>query len=340
MATEVLSSREQAVLEATVRAYVSLGTPVGSATLLRREGFDLSPATIRKHLAVLEEKGYLRQPHTSAGRVPTDEGYRAYVREIGEFGGVSPSEAVALRRQVEGAFGDGRADEIHGQLAEVIGDVSSLLGLVLAPSFEQGVFAGLELVGLTRRRLLLVATIRRGPVKSLVIEVESTVSRRDMASIARLLNERLAGLTMDEIRSTVRKRMQSASVKNPQLLRVVVDEIEALATATGYDLHVAGTRNIFVQPEFRDSLEIAGLMDLVERKDDLAHLLSDRQGVVVTIGTENEPREMHLCSMVTASYAVGGGGGVLGVIGPTRMPYERLVALLNYAATRAPELVS
>ena len=161
-----------------------------------------------------------------------------------------------------------------------------------------------------------------------------------MASIARLLNERLAGLTMDEIRSTVRKRMQSASVKNPQLLRVVVDEIEALATATGYDLHVAGTRNIFVQPEFRDSLEIAGLMDLVERKDDLAHLLSDRQGVVVTIGMENEPREMHLCSMVTASYAVGGGGGVLGVIGPTRMPYERLVALLNYAATRAPELVS
>jgi heat-inducible transcriptional repressor len=289
---------------------------------------------------VLEEKGYLRQPHTSAGRVPTDEGYRAYVREIGEFGGVSPSEAVALRRQVEGAFGDGRADEIHGQLAEVIGDVSSLLGLVLAPSFEQGVFEGLELVGLTRRRLLLVATIRRGPVKSLVIEVESTVSRRDMASIARLLNERLAGLTMDEIRSTVRKRMQSASVKNPQLLRVVVDEIEALATATGDDLHVAGTRNIFVQPEFRDSLEIAGLMDLVERKDDLAHLLSDRQGVVVTIGTENEPREMHLCSMVTASYAVGGGGGVLGVIGPTRMPYERLVALLNYAATRAPELVS
>ena len=340
MASEALSSRERAVLEATVRAHVVLGTPVGSATLLRREAFDLSPATIRKTLAILEEKGYVRQPHTSAGRVPTDEGYRLYVREIGERGGLAPREAAALRRQLEEAFRDGRADEIHGQLAEVIGDVSNLLGLVLAPSFEQGIFEHLELVRLTRRRLLLVATILRGPVKSLVIEVESSVSRRDMEAIRGLLNERLAGLTMDEVCSTVRSRMQSASVRNPQLLRVVVDEIEELATASGDGLHVAGTRNIFVQPEFRDSLEIAGLMELVERKEDLAHLLSDRQGVVVTIGVENEPREMHLCSMVTASYAVDGAVGVLGVIGPTRMPYDRLVALLNYAASRAPELVS
>ena len=323
-----------------VRTYVALGTPIGSATLLRREGFDLSPASIRKTLSALEEKGYVHQPHTSAGRVPTDKGYGVYVREIGEqWGAIEPQEAVALRRQLESVLRDGRADEIHGQLAAVIGDVSNLLGLVLAPSFEQGVFERLELVQLTSKRLLLVATLRQGPVKSLVIEVGSTVTRREIEGITSLLNERLGGLTMEEICSTLRQRVESAAVGNPQLLRVVVDEFEALSSASGDDLHVAGTGNIFTQPEFRDSLEIAGLMGLVERKDDLAQLLSDREGIVVTIGAENEASEMHLCSMVTASFEIDGAIGVLGVIGPTRMPYKRLVALLNYAAARAPQLV-
>jgi len=339
--TDRLSAREQQVLEALVRAYVALEAPVGSKVLLQREALDCSPATIRKALGTLEEKGFVHQPHTSAGRLPTTRGYRLYVEDsLDTSGGSSAEEMAALRHRVEDKLRQVDADEIHGQLAEILGDVSNQLGLVLAPSFEQGVFQRLELVRLAECRLLLVATLSRGPVRSLVIEVGSSVSHGDLAAVAQLLNERLGGLSMSDIGATVRERVRSATVGNPQLLRVVVEEIESLTARTGEELHVAGARNICVQPEFRDSLDVAGLLELIERKEALASLLAERQGMVVTIGEENGVQEMRLCSMVTASYDVAGAVGVIGVIGPTRMPYDRVVSLVNYAASRAAELES
>ena len=341
MLSEALSNRERVVLESLVHAYVDNGTPVGSSTLSKREGFEFSPATVRKALASLEEKGYVSQPHTSAGRQPTDKGYRYYVEQtVRDVATLSPEEGESVRRRLELFRQEGRVDEIHGQLAEVVGGVSRQLGIVLAPRFESGVVEHLDLVRLTETRLLMVATIQLGPVKSLVLEVSSRVSRRELEAVCQLLNERLAGLDLDQIQTTARERVQSLSVGNPQLLRVVVDELASLSGNSGDALHVAGTRNIFLQPEFRDSLEVAGPMDLVERRDPLADLLSGREGVVVTIGEENEVSEMRCCSMVTASYEANGATGIIGVIGPTRMPYERLLALVDYSASRAAVLVS
>ena len=341
MVSEALSAREVQVLEALVRAYVDLGTPVGSNTILRREGFDCSPATIRKALGTLEDKGYIQQPHTSAGRLPTTRGYRLYVQDtLEESPRLLVPHMVHLKSQLESKLREVRADEIQGQLAEIIGDVSHQLGLALAPQFEQGVLDSLELVRLAQSRQLLVATIQHGPVRSLVIEVSCTVSQRDLEGVARLLNERLDGLCLSEVRDTVRERVEDAVVGNPQLLRVVVDEIEAMAAPSADELHVAGASNICIQPEFRDSVEMAGLLDLMERKTELAHLLSEREGVVVTIGEENQAQEMRLFSLVTASYDVNGAIGVIGIMGPTRMPYDRAVALVNYAASRAADLVS
>jgi len=339
--SERLSAREQQVLEALVRAYVAQGTPVGSMALLQREAFDCSPATIRKVLGSLEEKGYVHQPHTSAGRLPTTRGYRFYVEDsLDAFSDRVSEQMVLLRHQIEEKLREVNADEIHGQLAEILGDVSNQLGLVLAPSFEQGRFHRLELVRLAEHRLLLVATLSRGPVRSLVVEVGSSVSHSDLTAVGQLLNERLAGLTMSDIGATVRERVRTASVGNPQLLRVVVEEIESLTARTGEELHVAGARNICVQPEFRDSMDMAGLLGLLERKEALASLLWERQGMVVTIGEENGVQEMRLCSMVTASYDVDGALGIIGIIGPTRMPYERVVGLVNYTASRLAELES
>ena len=336
---EDLSSREHLILEALVRAYVDLGAPVASSTLLKREGFGFSPATIRKTLGDLEEKGFIAQPHTSAGRTPTNKGYRAYAEEaLADWRVLTLEDAEHLRHQFE-VTRRGRVDEIHSQLARIICDISSQLGLVLAPRFERAVFDGLELVRLSERRLLLVATINLGPVRSLVIEVGSDVSQRDIDKVGQLLNERLSGLTLAEVRGTVKDRV-SSDIGNPQLLRVVAEEIESLANSSSDDLHVAGVRHMFLQPELRDSDHAAGLMDFVESRDGLASLLSGREGVVVTIGEENEAEEMRQCSMVTASYDVSGAIGVVGVLGPTRMPYKRLVALVNYAAMQAAEFVS
>lgn len=340
MVRDVLSEREESVLAALVRAHVELGTPVGSAGLLERERYDLSPATIRKILANLEERGYVRQPHTSAGRVPTNKAYRLYATQALDGQVAEANEVVAVRRRIEAKLQQVSADEIHGQLAEIIGDVSMQLGLVLAPRFARVRLERLELLRLAEGRLLLVVSLEAGPVRSLVIEVGSSVGAREVAGVSMRLNERLAGLTMAEVRATVRERVAMAAAGQPELLRVVVDEIEALAASGGEVLHVAGARNICVQPEFRDVLDVAELFDLVEHREVLAELLSDREGVVVTIGEDHERRELRLCSLVTASYRVNGAVGVVGVMGPTRMAYDRVLALVHYAASRAPEFVS
>ena len=342
MVREVLSDREEQVLAALVRAHIDLGVPIGSSSLLDRERLDVSPATVRKTLVSLEDKGFVRQPHTSAGRMPTNKAYRFYATHA--LGHESPSGGTSLdmlRKQLESKLQQVSAEEIHGQLAEIIGGVSMQLGLVLAPRFEQVIVDHVELVRLAERRMLLVVSLETGPVRSLVIEVGTTVDAQEVVGVSIRLNERLAGRTVWEVRATVRERIRELGTRfEPELLRAVVDEIETLVTAPRDSLHVAGARNICVQPEFRDSSDVAGLIDLVEHREVLAGLLSDRKGVVVTIGDENELHELHLCSLVTASYQVHGAVGVVGVVGPTRMPYDRVVALVNYAASRAPDLVA
>ena len=338
MVGEFLTPREQSVLAALVRVHVDLGSPVGSAGLLERESLEVSPATIRKALVSLEEKGFLRQPHTSAGRLPTNKAYRYYATHALE--GRDLTHIGLLRRQLEAKLQQLSADEIHGQLAEIIGDLSMQLGLVLAPTFEQVRLQRLELVRLAEGRLLLVAVLETGPVHSLAIEVGSSVDPGEVVGVSTRLNERLAGLTLAQVRETVRERIGPMARGQQDLLRLVIDRIERMTSPAGPSLHVAGARHICAQPEFRDSLNVAELLDLVEHRHELAGLLSDREGVVVTIGEEHDPEGLRLCGLVTASYEVHGAVGVIGVMGPARMAYDRVMALVNYTASRAPELVS
>ena len=340
MATSPLSKREIQVLLALVKVHVALGVPVGSQTLNQRENLGVSPATIRNTLASLEEKGYISQPHVSAGRIPSEKGYRFYVQRCMATtdAGLDKAE-ITLRQQLEAAQQEGDYEEILHQLARTIGDLSNQLGLVLAPRFNQGIFHKLELWRLGGRRLLLIVTIRGGLTKSLVVEVNCAVLQRDLEALSRLFNERLHGLTMAEIQHAVEVRMAELGTVPRPVVEAVVRQIEGLATTRGADLHVSGTRNLCLKPEFDDPSEVAGLIDLVEKKDTLAQLMSERHGVVITIGSEHRPQAMGRCSMVTASYEVAGAKGVVGVIGPTRMPYRPLVNLVNCAASRAANLI-
>ena len=343
MATSPLSKREIQVLLALVKVHVALGIPVGSQTLIQREELGVSSATIRNTLASLEEKGYVCQPHVSAGRIPSEKGYRFYVQRCMATADAGLDEAeITLRQQLEVAQQEGDYEEILHQLARTIGDLSDQLGLVLAPRFNQGIFHKLELWRLRERRLLLIISIRGGLTKSLMVEVDCAVSQRDLEALSRLFNERLHGLTMAEIQHAVAERMAELGPVPRPVVEAVVRQLEGLATTRGADLHVSGTRNLCLKPEFDDPSEVAGLVDLVEKKDTLAQLMSERRGVVITIGSEHRPRAMGRCSMVTASYEVAGAKGVvgvIGVIGPTRMPYRPLVSLVNCAASRAANLV-
>ena len=252
METGFLSERESQILQALVEIYVEIGVPVGSQTLCHPENLDISSATVRNALAGLEKMGFVEQPHTSAGRIPTDKGYRFYVAQrMSEGGFGQEEEEVRLRKQLRVHLSEGSYEEILGQLAKVLGEVANQLGVVMAPHFEQGVFHHLELVHLAEKRLLLVISIRQGLVKSLVLEVDAQVSREELEVLSRLLNERLAGLTMAEIRRSVRQRLSMIDAGNPQLLRVLTAEIEGLSVSSGNELYLAGTHHICRQPEFR-----------------------------------------------------------------------------------------
>ena len=341
MSSDALTERESLVLHALIKAHIATGNPIGSHAIGRQEDLGVSTATIRSTLASLEKKGFLAQPHTSAGRLPTEKAYRFYVAFNLAAGREESAEDEAwFREALEARICEGHLDEITAQLAEVIGDVSCQLGVVMAPRFEQGVFQKLELIALSSRRLLLVLSVEMGPVKSLVIEVEVQVSQPEIDGTSRLLNERLYGLSLAEIRRTGRQRLDSIQGGHPQLLRLVTAEIEELTGPVIPQLHVAGASNICRQPEFSDPTKMAALMDVVEKKASLAQLLEDRQGVVVTIGDENGLIEMRLCSIVTASYTLDGGTGIIGVIGPMRMPYRRVVGLVDYVANRAIHLMA
>jgi len=335
-----LTKRENQVLHALVRAHVGSGLPVGSNTLSEEHNLGVSSATIRATLAALEEKGCLQQPHTSSGRIPTERGYRHYVLQCmeGETRGTElPGQEFNC--QLELQVDEGDIHVILSQIAQAIGDVSKQLGLVLSPRFDQSVLRTVELVTLSKERILLVVSLESGLVKSLVVECQGCFSRSDIEAVNSILNERLGGLSLSEIGDTVRLRMQSLLVRDSVLLRSVVDEIETISHSSESELYVAGASNLCLQPEFEESLQVAGLLDLAEKKDVLARIMQDRRGIVVTIGEEHSLTPLQQCGIVTASYELDGDIGVIGILGPTRMPYGSLMGLVKHAAIRASQLV-
>ncbi|MBI2951638.1 heat-inducible transcription repressor HrcA [bacterium] len=339
----MISRREKMILGAVVDAYVEDGEPVGSRTI-SKTGIGISAATIRNTMSDLEEKGFVYQPHTSAGRIPTDHGYRYYVDYLMSSGILMEEQAKKVRDQILAHIREGNVEDILDQVSRVIADVSHHLGLALSPRFEQGTFRRLELVSLTDRRILLVLSIQSGLVKTMAIEVDSPVDPTQLAETAQALNERLSGLTVGELKKSARERLQEVR-GDPKLLRLLVDEtVEMFSQSHGEDLHLGGAGNIFLQPEFhQDRQALRGIVNVLEARDPIVNVLESRteqDGVAITIGNENRSvPEIQSCSVVTSRYRIGTASGVVGVIGPTRMHYIRVSSLVCFVARLTEELV-
>lgn len=339
-----ISEREKVILRSIVREYVATAEPVGSRTISRQYYLGVSPATIRNGMADLEEKGYIQQPHTSAGRIPTDRGYRCYVDALMEVEGLTVSERASLEEWISVSEHEGDIEAILNQVCRAIADISKLLGVVLTPRFEQGILHRLDMVVLDQRRVLLVLTIKSGLVKTMFLDLNRAPSSRRLAETIRVLNERLTGLSVGEIRRTIRERLGTISKGDPSLFKIFMDEVNDLFQLTSPDdLHVGGTTHISMQPEFSDRRKLANFLDLLEERKRMVSLLNqklDCQGVSITIGNENPAREMHECSLVTAPYTVRNVSGILGVVGPTRMAYAKMAPLVSYASALMSRILS
>jgi heat-inducible transcriptional repressor len=329
-----LKERERSVLRLVVHNYIHTAVPVGSRVLSKRFHSQLSPATIRNVMADLEESGYLSHPHTSAGRVPTDLGYRYYVDYLMEVEQLSEEEKESIEQALDQP---GSPDDLLREASRLLGKISKQLSVVSSPHFSSGVFEKLELVPLSNTRLLVVISIRSGLVRTLMVEVGMELRRGAVEHVSRLLNERLSGLTLQEIRDTFLERIRDVKDEETGLVRLFIESVDQLFTdAPGRErLHISGTQNIIEQPEFIDPKNFRSVIELVENQEIIVHLLekhdSAEQDFVITIGKENDDKTQGY-SVVTAIYDIRGVSGRVGVIGPKRMPYSKVVPIVDYVA--------
>ena len=347
MSTPPLSDRERQVLEAVIETYVATAEPAGSRTISRRFGMALSAATIRNTMSDLEAKGYLYHPHTSAGRIPTDLAYRVYVDSLMHLTQVSASDSHHIREELESERN--AVDLILARAAQVLGVLTNELGVAAGPSLDEAVLQRLELLQVSSERLLLVLTLKSGIVRTIFVEVPSQMASAAVVQVALVLNERLAGLTLREIRATLSQRLRDAAPDAGAgvLINIFIEEADELfdvqaGAATGGGVVLGSTQLLAGQPEFATKERLQGLMAVTERRDLLREALAQRlgSGLTITIGAEHADPKLAPFTLVTSSYRVGPLSGVIGVMGPTRMPYDKIVALVDHTSRLVGELLA
>ena len=343
--TAPLSDRERQVLEAVIETYVQTAEPAGSRTISKRHQLGLSPATIRNTMSDLEEKGYLYHPHTSAGRIPTDLAYRVYVDYLMRPPLVAPAHAQHLRGELEGQRS--AVETILSRAAQVLGVLTNELGVAVSPTIEEAVLERLDLLQVSTERLLLVLALRSGAVRTIFVEVRSALAPEAVQHVTVVLNERLAGLTLKEIRATLAQRLRDATpaeAGSSELLNIFIqeaDELFEVPVAHAGPVHLGSTQPLAGQPEFATRAQLQGLLDVTERRDLLRAALSARggEGLTISIGQEHADTRLSTFTLVTSTYRFGPLTGVIGVMGPTRMPYDKIAALVNHTSQLVGELL-
>ncbi len=340
MAFEQLSEREKQVLYNLITHYIQSADPVGSRVIANRFKMGLSSATIRNTLQDLEELGLVEQPHTSAGRVPTDLGYRVYVDFLLKPDRLSPKEKEIIRDAV---LKEGRGvDAILGQTSRVLSEITRELGVTIAPRFDAGVLKRLELIPISDERIMVIVVVKSGLARSVIIEVQAAIPESSLRDIESVLNERLAGLTLGEIRNTIGERLSDIEDQG-RLVKLLLDSDSKIWSDLDPDgIHVAGADQLLKQPEFSDLKKISELLRVLENGSLLGEFLQEAHdaGLVIIIGGESKYADIINCSLVASSYQVGKISGAIGIIGPTRMPYSKLVSVVQYTAKTITEVLS
>jgi heat-inducible transcriptional repressor len=343
MPATALDDRRREVLRSLIQLHVETGEPVGSESLSRALGRALSPASLRAIMADLEALGYLDHPHTSAGRVPTDEGYRVYVDSLMGPRSLAPGEAERIDSELRSA--DASVEQTMERASHLLSRLSRHVGFVLAPDIAQASFRHVDLVPLGYPRILAVMVSSTGIVTHKVIEVEEKLSPADLSACANYLNTHFAGMTLAEIRAHLLDLMKEEKALYDTLLQKVVALGErAFSVPEGEaSVYLDGTANILSQPGLADLERMRALFRTFEEKSRLVRILNAciaGDGIRVLIGHENPDPELRDLSLVTARAHVEGAPAFgLGVLGSTRMEYAHVVTLVDHVARAVTEML-
>ena len=337
MEAEELNQREKAILRSIVQQFILTATPVGSRNISKKYDIGFSPATVRNIMADLEESGFVNHPHTSAGRVPTDKGYRYYVDSLMDIEKLNTKEKGLIEDSLNIITDE--TDELVKITSRLLSSITKQIACVTYPNLESGILEKIQIISLTYTRILVVISIKSGLVKTITMELDSEIADSQLESVQSLLNEKLTGLSLSEIRRTFKERFLDANEKQKPIIRLFVDSVDKLFKdeVKSDRLIVTGAKNIIQQPEFEHPENFQSIIELIEDKDVIIHIMEKsteykKEEVYISIGSEHIDKKLKEYSFVSKEYKFGETSGTLGIIGPKRMEYSRIVAIVDYLA--------
>lgn len=336
-----LDERKKKILQAVIRNYLETGEPVGSRTISKYTDLNLSSATIRNEMADLEEMGYILQPHTSAGRIPSDKGYRLYVDTMMEE---KEREVVEMKEML--VERQDKMETLLKQVAKVLAQNTQYATMVSAPQVKRNKLKFIQLSRVDANQLLAVIVIEGNVIKNNILNVDADLSDETLLKLNILLNTNLNGLSIDEINLGMISVMKQQAGIHSDIVSEVIDAVaEAIRAEEDLEIYTSGTNNIFRYPELADQQKASELINTFEEKQLLGELLQDtaggeeNTGIQVYIGAETPVQSMKDCSVVTASYELGDGmKGTIGIVGPKRMDYDKVVGTLRTIQSQLDEL--
>ncbi len=336
MSASSLNDRAQRLLKTLVECYIRDGQPVGSKTLVEKAALPVSPATVRNIMAELEDRGFIASPHTSAGRIPTEQGYRVFVDNLVTF---SPLEQRQLEQLTGALSSDKTAPELVDAASRLLSDFSRMTGMVVVPRRRLGTLRQVEFLPLAGRRVLAILVLNQREVQNQIIDTAREYTEAELRQAANFVNAHLGGTELDSIRQRILDFMRADKERMDVLMQEAMDiagrALDAQQTAP--DFKVAGESNLIAGLAADAGVDrIRDLFDAFQRKRDILDLMdrcNEASGVKIFIGSESGYEAFADCSIITAPYGKGGDAlGVLAVVGPTRMAYERVVPLVDVTA--------
>jgi len=293
-------------------------------------------------MADLEESGFIDHPHTSAGRIPTDKGYRFYVDSLMNIQAIDRNEKSLIDKEFENKIDD--RDDLLKITSSILSKITRQLACVTYPKLETGALELLQIISLSSTKILVVISIKGGLVKTITLEFASEIKESQINAVQNLLNERLSGLSFKEIRATFNERFKDIEEDQKAIIRLFLNSADKVFkdSRNSDGIYITGARNVIQQPEFDDPERFQGVIELLEDKDIIVHILDKTEemssnNVYISIGKENEDQKLLDYSLITKEYKIGDVSGHLGIIGPKRMEYSKVIAIVDYVAKMLTE---
>lgn len=336
----MLTERQQLILAEVVESFIHNAEPVGSRTISKRAGINCSAATVRNDMADLEELGLLQQPHASSGRIPTHKGYRYYVDHLVKPRALGLDDIEMIQHYFTERMNE--LEQVFQQTAGIISELTNYTAIVLGPEIFHNTLKHLQIVPLTDKKAVAIMVTDMGHVEKRSITVPQFTMLSELEKLVNLLNEKLVGIPLYRIRSKMYSEISKELFRHAEQYEALLKIVDQLLATDEHDrVFMGGATNLMNQPEFRDVRKVKLIYDLFEDQDVMVRLFdSDQAGIRVSIGRENQLEAISNCSIIASSFSIEGEHvGSIGILGPTRMDYSKLIGLIDYLSHDFSEIM-